>query len=266
MKRALLGLLALSVLTFGCTAQQASGTPTPRPQTPATSPAGDTGTPTAGESPLAAATPGESPTPGGSPVAGGTPAGPIELPALPGKTPPRLTQKKTIKMTTDAGDLLIEVYPEAAPNAVARFLELVEKGFYDDTPVFRVVKNPQPFVAQFGINWRGDFPTWQEKNFKDDPSLFKLERGTLAFAKGGPDTNSTQVFINYTDNSKLASPEYNFTTFGKVVEGMDIADSWKAVGDPSMGLDQGQLWSDGEKYLKSVPEKPNMIVKMEIVD
>jgi len=106
----------------------------------------------------------------------------------------------------------------AAPNAAKRFVELVELGYYNDTPIFRVVKNPQPFVAQFGINWRKGMIDWRDKNFNDDPSLFHLDRGTLAFAKAGPNTNSTQVFINYGNNDFLQSQ--NFSTFGKVVTGV----------------------------------------------
>jgi cyclophilin family peptidyl-prolyl cis-trans isomerase len=64
---------------------------------------------------------------------------------------------------------LIEIYPEAAPNAAQRFLELVNNGFYNNTPVSRVVEG---FVAQFGVNWREGFSDWQNRNFDDDPSLF----------------------------------------------------------------------------------------------
>lgn len=180
------------------------------------------------------------------------------LVALPGMEDavPEVTQITTVLMRTEAGDLSIDIYPEAAPNAAARFIELVEAGFYNNTPVFRVVPG---FVAQFGINWRGDYPGWQENTFDDDPSLFALDRGTLAFAKAGPNTNSTQVFINYVENNRLAAPQFNFTVFGKVVSGMEVVDAFVAVGDPNMGLDQGQLWADGGTYLDSLDEKPVMI-------
>lgn len=168
---------------------------------------------------------------------------------------PVLTESSIVVFETTAGDVVFEVYPEAAPNAVERFLTLVESGFYDETPVSRVVEG---FVAQFGINWREPHRDWQTRNFDDDPSLFKLERGTLAFAKSGPNRNSTQVFINYGDNSHLVT-NGNFTTFGEVVEGMEIVDSFRQVGDPSYGLDQGRLWNDGGNYLASLDEQPTMI-------
>src|SRR5690606_39373003 len=75
--------------------------------------------------------------------------------------------------------------------------------------------------------------------FNDDPTLFALERGTLAFEKAGPNTNSTQVFINYRENNYLASPEQNFTVFGKVVDGMDVVDAFVPL-----ELDQARLWSE----------------------
>jgi peptidyl-prolyl cis-trans isomerase A (cyclophilin A) len=169
---------------------------------------------------------------------------------------PALTQKATVHMVTTAGEIVIEVYPQAAPHAAQRFIELVHSGFYDDTPVSRVVTG---FVAQFGVNWRSPHKDWQERTFDDDPTLFSLERGTLAFAKAGPNTNSTQVFINYKENNQLADPRYNFTVFGKVVSGMDVVDRFVKVGDPNGGLDQGRLWTDGGAYLASLPVKPTMI-------
>ncbi|MDC1528699.1 peptidylprolyl isomerase [Gammaproteobacteria bacterium] len=188
----------------------------------------------------------------------------ISLIPLPGLEDlvPELTQKSTLLMQTGTGEIVIEIYPEAAPNAAARFLELVEAGFYDETPVFRVVPD---FVAQFGINWRDNYPMWQDNNFNDDPSLFALERGTLAFAKAGPDTNSTQVFINYIENNRLAEPRYNFTVFGKVVSGMEAVDAFIPVGDPGGGLDQARLWNDGAAYLESLTTKPVMIETVSIV-
>jgi peptidyl-prolyl cis-trans isomerase A (cyclophilin A) len=183
-----------------------------------------------------------------------------QLAPLPGKegTVPRLTEATTIRFETTSGDIVIEVYPQAAPNAAKRFVELVTSGFYDDTPVSRVVPG---FVAQFGVNWREPHVAWKAREFNDDPTLFALDRGTLAFAKAGPNTNSTQVFINYRENNRLAEPQFNFTTFGQVVEGMDVVDKFLQVGDPSGGLDQNRLWADGGTYLEGLPVKPTMIVK-----
>jgi cyclophilin family peptidyl-prolyl cis-trans isomerase len=198
---------------------------------------------------------------------GSTPGGTLvhDLNPLPGSegAVPALTQSTRIRMETTAGDVVLEVYPEAAPNAARRFVELVESGFYHDTPISRVVPG---FVAQFGVNWRDPHKAWKDNNFDDDPSIFALERGTLAFAKAGPNTNSTQVFINFAENNRLADPRYNFTVFGKVVEGMDVVDAFVQVGDPSGGLDQGRLWADGGAYLDSLPVKPTMIERAAVID
>lgn len=198
------------------------------------------------------------------------PAGPAldnTLKPLPGKEKeaPAITRKETIQMVTSGGEVVIEIYPEAAPNACQRFKELVESGFYNETPVSRVVKSPQPFVAQFGINWRAPHNGWEKKNFSDDPSFFALERGTLAFAKAGLNSNSTQVFINYRDNSHLAEPSMNFTAFGKVVKGMEVVEAFNSVGDEAGGLDQYRLWQDGGNYLETLTTKPTMIEKMVVL-
>jgi cyclophilin family peptidyl-prolyl cis-trans isomerase len=205
----------------------------------------------------------------------GAPAGAIapaaaqemKLTPLPGKagTVPALTEVTTVRLDTTAGDVVIEVYPQAAPNAAKRFIELVRSGFYDDTPVSRVVPG---FVAQFGINWREPHRAYENRAFNDDPSWFALERGTLAFAKGGePNSASTQVFINYRDNTRLTEPQpqLGFWAFGKVVDGMDVVDEFVQVGDPSGGLNQGRLWADGEAYLESLPVKPTMIESATVV-
>jgi len=188
-----------------------------------------------------------------------------KLVPLPGKegTVPAITEVTTVRFATTAGDVVIEVYPQAAPNAAQRFVELARTGFFDDTPVSRVVAG---FVAQFGINWRAPHRAWENRPFRDDPTLFALERGTLAFAKAGADTNTTQVFINYKLNNQLADSQYNFTVFGKVVSGMDVVDRFAQVGDPSGGLDQGRLWADGGAYLDSLTVKPTMIVTATVVD
>ena len=217
--------------------------------------------------------PGPSATaPGPAAVATVAPATPAPLPLedalvpLPNKDGhfPILTKKSVISKVTSEGTITLEVYPEAAPNAVARFVELVESGFYNETPVSRVVRRPAPFVAQFGINWRKPHNAWEKKTFKDDPSLFALDRGTLCFAKGDLDQNSTQVFINLRENNALADPKLNFTAFGKVVKGMDVVERFASVGQADSGLDQYRLWNSGDSYLESLTVKPTMIEKMTV--
>ena len=209
-----------------------------------------------------------SPSPEPAPLLAKTriPAGPPikhEMLALPGKEKlvPVLTKKTVVTMITSAGALEIEVYPQAAPNAAKRFLALARGGFFDDTPVCRVVDG---FVAQFGVNWREPHNEWGVKTFRDDPALFALDRGTLAFAKSGRNKGATQVFINLRENNRLAASERGFCAFGKVVKGMEVVDKFVQVGDPNGGLDQGRLWSDGGTYLHSLRDKPTMIESLSV--
>jgi cyclophilin family peptidyl-prolyl cis-trans isomerase len=261
----LLSLASLAVLLTACPSQQPGSNSTPQTiaaNTPAT-PASPGAPPAQTASPAATATPAGSASPQATPATSGTPAVKADLLApLPGKTPAPITEIKRVKVTTTAGDFVMEVYPQAAPHAAERFLTLVKEGFYDNTAVGRVVKQPEPFVAQFGIN--PNKAHWKEKNFDDDPSLYQLLPGTVCFAKAGANHNSTQVFINYKDNSFLATPEYNFAVFGKVVKGMDIVEKFASVGDPSGGLDQEALWTNPD-YVEGLPEKPTMITSIKAV-
>ena len=167
-----------------------------------------------------------------------------ELVPLPGMEDevPVITEKKTVVMQTTAGEVVIEVYPEAAPNAAQRFLELVETGYYDAIPISRVVDN---------------FVGWRDRAFDDDPPYFAHERGTLAFAKAGKNTASTQVFINLRENNRLVFdyPDSAFTVFGAVVEGMDVVDRFAKVGD----MDQPRLWRAGMAYVDETEPRPTMI-------
>lgn len=266
--RILLTFTALATVACAPKGAEATSTPVTAPPTASATAAA----PVTTTSPVATVTPGATATPGATSTA--TPAAQASgtvsqakelkgtpLNPLPEKQAPKLSKVHRIDVETDAGKLVVEIYPEAAPNASKRFLELVEAGFFDNTAIGRVVKSPEPFVAQFGVN--PNMAHWKEKNFDDDPTLFSLEPGTLCFAKAGPNTNSTQVFINLKENNFLASPDMNFTVFGKVVEGMDSVEKFKSVGDPSMGLDQQQLWTNPD-YLKSLPEQPTMIASMKV--
>lgn len=182
-----------------------------------------------------------------------------ELAPLPGmeESAPEITEVTNVIFETTAGDVNIAVFPEAAPNAAARFLELVESGYFDDTPVFRIIPG---FVAQFGINWREPHREWLDRYFNDDPSYFQLLPGTLAFAKAGLNTNSTQVFFSFRENNYLAAPEQGFSVFAAVADGMDIVESFADVGE----LNQGRLRVNGGTYLESLPEQPTMIVRARI--
>ncbi len=165
-----------------------------------------------------------------------------------------------VKFATTAGDFIVEVHRDWAPVGADRFYEAVKGGFYDDCRFFRVVPG---FMVQFGIN--GDPATqekWREANIKDDPVRGSNKKAYMTFATAGPNTRTTQVFINYGDNSFL--DKQGFAPFGVVTEGMDKVEEIESkYGEkPSQGLIQSQ----GNAYLKSKFPDLDYIKKASIVE
>ena len=114
----------------------------------------------------------------------------------------------------------MEVNRAWAPHGADRFHELVRTRYYDDARFFRVLKG---FIAQFGVHRDFDVhATWRKMFIVDDPPQEKNLRGTLAFAKSGPNTRATEVFINLADNAAL--DEQGFVPFGKIVNGIEVID------------------------------------------
>ena len=153
------------------------------------------------------------------------------------------------KFETSKGDFIVEVQRDWAPNGVDRFYSLVQNGFYDNVRFFRVISG---FMAQFGIS--GDpkvSAVWREQRIQDDPVKQSNKRGFITFATAGPHTRTTQLFINYGDNSRL--DQMGFAPFGRVTEGMQVVDQLHAgygEGAPQgRGPNQGRLQAEGNEYL-----------------
>jgi peptidyl-prolyl cis-trans isomerase A (cyclophilin A) len=153
-----------------------------------------------------------------------------------------------VKMTTTKGDVIIQVNRGWAPLGVDRFYNLIRGGFFKDAAFFRIVPG---FVAQFGIPVRPDVgAVWEKARIPDDRVLQSNKRGTLTFATAGPNTRTTQIFINFSDNAPLDSQ--GFAPFGQVTEGMDIVDKFfSGYGEAPR---QDLISSQGKAYLdKSFP-------------
>ncbi|HWP27697.1 MAG TPA: peptidylprolyl isomerase [Xanthobacteraceae bacterium] len=155
-----------------------------------------------------------------------------------------------VRFETSKGVFVIEVRRDAAPNGADRFYNLVKHGYYDDARFFRVVSG---FVVQFGIN--GDPAVnakWITATIKDDPVKTSNQRGFLTFATAGPDSRTTQVFINLGDNGRL--DRLGFSPFGRVISGMGVVDKFYAEygdGPPrGNGPDQSRIQREGNAYLK----------------
>ena len=127
-----------------------------------------------------------------------------------------------VKMTTTKGDVIIQVNRGWAPLGADRFYNLIRGGFYKDAAFFRIVPG---FVAQFGIPARPDVgAVWENAKIPDDRVLQSNKHGTLTFATAGPNTRTTQIFINYGNNTPLDA--MGFAPFGEVVEGMELVDKF----------------------------------------
>ncbi len=168
---------------------------------------------------------------------------------------PSLATKKapetfSAHFVTTKGEFEIEVHRAWAPNGADRFYNLVSMGFYDDTRFFRAISG---FMVQFGIPADPAVASkWVEAHFQDDPPKQSNRRGFVTFAQTGmPNSRTTQIFINYGDNSQLDAA--NFSPFGRVVTGMNVVDSlYSGYGEGAPngnGPSQGRVQSEGNAYL-----------------
>jgi peptidyl-prolyl cis-trans isomerase A (cyclophilin A) len=171
-----------------------------------------------------------------------------------------------VRFETSKGDFVIEVRREWAPNGADRFYNLVKNGFYNEGRFFRAISG---FMVQFGLN--GDpkvSAAWRTQAIKDDPVKQSNVRGAVSFAMAGPNTRTTQIFINYGDNSRLDG--MGFSPFGRVVEGMNVVDQLYAdygEGAPQgKGPSQGRIQQEGNAYLNSEFPKLDYVKKATIID
>ena len=179
---------------------------------------------------------------------GETPANPPAEPAsdLPAKAPDRFK----VKFECSNGVFVVDCHKDWAPLGVQRFYELVKSGFYDEARFFRVVPG---FVVQFGLPADPAVGAkWFGSEFPDDPVKKSNEPGTISFATRGPNSRTTQVFINLGSNANLDG--MGFAPFGEVTDGFDIV---KAINpEYDQQPDQGQIRSRGNAYLE--PQFPRL--------
>jgi peptidyl-prolyl cis-trans isomerase A (cyclophilin A) len=178
-------------------------------------------------------------------VASDVPAPPPELLAI-DKANEQAPEKFKAKFVTSQGDFVIEVTRAWAPRGADRFYNLVKIGFFNDVVFFRVVKD---FVVQFGIHGNPKVSAaWRGATMMDEAVKESNKRGYITYAKGGPDTRTTQVFINLKDNDSL--DKMGFPPFGKVTEGMDIVEKLYSVYGEELTKQQAQIQQEGNNFLK----------------
>jgi len=154
-----------------------------------------------------------------------------------------------VKFTTTHGDFVVEVHRAWAPIGADRFYNLVVNNFFTDAAFFRYVPG---FIVQFGIPAKPEIArVWYNANIKDDPVKQGNTRGTLVFATAGPNTRTTQFFVNFADNTPLDGQ--GFAAFGSVVSGMGVVEGlYSGYGEKP---DQGRIQNEGKAYLdKNFPK------------
>jgi peptidyl-prolyl cis-trans isomerase A (cyclophilin A) len=180
----------------------------------------------------------------------------------------RAPDKFHVKFETTKGDFVMEVMREWAPRGADRFYELVYDKFYDGSRFFRV--RPK-FVVQFGISKDPKVSElWRQLKLPDDPVKQKNLRGYVSYAKDGPGSRTTQIFINLANNSQRLDAK-GFAPFARVVEGMDVVDKLYATYGEVQSLGGGgpdpqKIEAMGEEYLARNFSRLDVIKKVEILD
>ena len=146
----------------------------------------------------------------------------------------------TVLLETTSGDILIELFPDKAPDTVANFLQYVDDGFYANTIFHRVI--PGFMIQGGGMNMKMEEKATHAPIKNEADNGLANERGTIAMARTrDPHSATAQFFINTVDNGFLnfSSPDvngYGYCVFGKVVEGMDVVDKIAKVKTKSVGF------------------------------
>lgn len=167
--------------------------------------------------------------------------------------PGSLTEKAPdafdVEFTTTKGNFTVRVTRAWAPLGADRFYNLVKHNFFDAAAFFRIVPN---FVVQFGLSANPEVNgVWRNANIKDDPATQSNKPGYITFATAGPNTRTTQLFINLGNNTFL--DRQSFSPFGQVTQGMDVVQSF--YGGYGESPDQGAITRQGKAYLdKSFPK------------
>ena len=182
---------------------------------------------------------------GSSASSGSSQSGPPDALLHPANLKTKSPQLYTVAFETTKGEFVIDVHRTWAPLAAQRFYNLVKAHFFDGVKFFRVVPK---FVVQFGIS---PYPqvskAWQNATIHDDPVTVHNTRGAVTFASAGPDSRTTQVFINLGDNENL--DQSGFAPFGAVSSGMDVVDKLYSGYADAPTDKQGEMAAQGNAYL-----------------
>ena len=191
----------------------------------------------------------------------------ILLASSPAAGPPaRAPEVFQVRFETSQGAFVVEAHREWAPQGIDHFHELVAAGFFDGSRFFRVVPG---FIAQLGVAGEPKVTAaWKDRTIPDDPARQSNTRGTIAYAMTGPNTRTTQLYINLADNSRLDSQ--GFAPIGRVTSGMEVVDRlYAGYGETSgggmRGGRQGKLLAEGNVWLDANFPKLDHLLRARIV-
>lgn len=151
-----------------------------------------------------------------------------------------MAENPIVLLETTSGDILIELYPDKAPETVKNFLQYVDDGFYNNTIFHRVI--PGFMIQGGGMGARMDEKETREPIKNEADNGVKNERGTIAMARTmEPHSASAQFFINLVNNDFLNFSEptingWGYCVFGKVTDGMDVVDKIAKVKTKTVGI------------------------------
>jgi peptidyl-prolyl cis-trans isomerase A (cyclophilin A) len=149
-----------------------------------------------------------------------------------------------VSFKTTKGTFVVAVTRSWSPHGADRFYNLVKHGFFNGAAFFRVVPG---FIIQFGLSPSPAVnAAWSGANIKDDSVKTSNHAGYLSFASAGPNSRTTQVFVNLGDNARLDG--MGFSPFGKVVSGMNVVT--KIYAGYGESPDQGAITAQGKTYLE----------------
>src|SRR5579883_2659803 len=181
-----------------------------------------------------------------------TPAAPRGNLMNPASLKEKAPDSYNVKLVTTKGEVVIQVNRSWAPQGADRFYNLVKNGYYTNTAFYRIVPG---FVVQWGFSPKPELnKVWDKATIPDDPVTQSNRRGTIVFATSGPNTRTTQLFINLADNARLDG--MGFAAFGQVTSGMEFID--KLDSEYGERPDQGEIATKGAAYLNK--EFPNLDV------
>jgi peptidyl-prolyl cis-trans isomerase A (cyclophilin A) len=170
-----------------------------------------------------------------------------------------------VKFVTTAGEFTMHVTRAWAPRGADRFYNLVRHHYFDGDAFFRVLNG---FMAQVGMSpYPAVSKAWENADIKDDPVTQSNNRGYVSFAMAGPNTRTTQFFINYGNNAAL--DKSGFAPFAQVTDGMDVVDKlYNGYGEGApdgKGPDQNLIGNQGKPYLEKNFPKLDVIMTATVV-